>query len=102
SPDPSAAPTLARTAIHATRFKPDPWALAQRGIWLRLLLPDIPVGGDTALPPRGLVVHLSSYGGSQFEQPVIDDLLAQGWAVLRVASPNLRATRGIPDLSVDS
>jgi predicted esterase len=80
----------------------DPWTLAQRGIWMRMYLPPAPVGGDTALPYRGLVVHLSSFGGAKFEQPVIDQFVAAGWAVLRVASPSLRPVRGAPDVSIET
>lgn len=80
----------------------DAWTLAQRGVWMRLYLPPMPVGGDTALPYRGLVVHLSSFGGAKFEQPVIDQFVAGGWAVLRVASPSLRPVRGATDVSIES
>lgn len=39
--------------------------------------------------PIGLVVHMAGLGSMEYEQPVIDELLARGWAVLRIATPSV-------------
>lgn len=60
-----------------------PWAVNLRGTWLRL---DEPLSGS----PRGLVVHLTSYGGYRFEKPVIQEMRERGWAVLWVDSSTVK------------
>jgi fermentation-respiration switch protein FrsA (DUF1100 family) len=61
----------------------DTFWLALRGTRMRLLEPP-------ARPWRGLAVHLSSLGGLEYEQPIADELLEKGWAVLRVAPSTAR------------
>lgn len=60
-----------------------PWVVNLRGTWMRL---DEPVSG----PARGLVVHLTSYGGYRYEQPILQELRRRGWAVLWVDSSTVR------------
>jgi hypothetical protein len=55
------------------------WVVNMRGTWLRL---DMPTNG----PCRGLVVHLTSYGGYEYEKPVIQEMRDRGWALLWVDS----------------
>ncbi len=55
------------------------WTVNLRGTWMRL---DSPTSGS----PRGLVVHLTSYGGYQYEKPILEELRGRGWAVLWVDS----------------
>jgi dienelactone hydrolase len=59
------------------------WLVNLRGTWMRL---DSPTGGLN----RGLVVHLTSYGGYQYERPVLEELRTRGWAVLWVDSSTVR------------
>jgi fermentation-respiration switch protein FrsA (DUF1100 family) len=68
-----------REGRHASR----PWVVNLRGTWMRL---DEPLDG----PARGLVVHLTSYGGYQYERPILQELRARGWAVLWVDSSTVR------------
>lgn len=58
---------------------PGRWVVNLRGTWMRL---DAPLSG----PARGLVVHLTSYGGYEFEKPIIEEMRQRGWAVLWVDS----------------
>lgn len=60
-----------------------PWVVNLRGTWMRL---DEPTAGGH----RGLVVHLTSYGGYRYERPVIEELRSRGWAVLWVDSSTVR------------
>lgn len=39
--------------------------------------------------PVGLVVHMAGLGSVQYEQPLLDELRARGWAVLRIETPSL-------------
>ncbi|MFN7019805.1 MAG: alpha/beta hydrolase family protein [Phycisphaerales bacterium] len=39
--------------------------------------------------PVGLIVHMAGLGSVEYEQPVLDELLTRGWAVLRVATPSV-------------
>lgn len=39
--------------------------------------------------PIGLVIHMAGLGSVEYEQPVIDELLARGWAVVRIATPSV-------------
>lgn len=55
------------------------WAVNLRGTWLRL---DEATNG----PTRGLIVHMTSYGGYEYEKPVIQEMRDRGWAVLWVDS----------------
>jgi dienelactone hydrolase len=55
------------------------WVVNLRGTWMRL---DAPTRGAA----RGLVIHLTSYGGYQYERPVLEELRSRGWAVLWVDS----------------
>lgn len=38
---------------------------------------------------RGTVVHIAGLGSIQYEEPVLNELLARGWAVLRIATPRV-------------
>jgi pimeloyl-ACP methyl ester carboxylesterase len=60
-----------------------PWIVNLRGTWMRL---DEPISG----PARGLIVHLTSYGGYQYERPILHELRGRGWAVLWVDSSTVR------------
>lgn len=60
-----------------------PWVVNLRGTWMRL---DEPLDGAA----RGLVIHLTSYGGFAYEKPVLDELRSRGWAVLWVDSSTVR------------
>jgi pimeloyl-ACP methyl ester carboxylesterase len=53
------------------------------GTRLRLLEP------PTGVKPRGMVVHIAGLGSIQFEEPLLNELLSRGWAVLRVATPRI-------------
>lgn len=53
------------------------------GTRLRLIEP--PEG----VTPRGTVVHIAGLGSIQFEEPLLKELLARGWCVLRVATPRI-------------
>lgn len=101
TPPPKAAPPRQAEPDRYFGIRPDAWALINRGLWLRLYLPAGSRSEEHPLPLRGLVIHLCSYGGAQFEQPVIEELLLKNWAVLRVASPNLSAQRGSPTYRID-
>jgi dienelactone hydrolase len=61
-----------------------PWVINLRGTWMRL---DYPTSGEA---PRGLIVHLTSFGGYQYEKPVLEELRSRGWAVLWVDSSTVR------------
>lgn len=60
----------------------DAFALFFEGTQIRVLEPQ-----DRR--PIGLVVHLPGLGTSDYERPVIDELLKRGWAVLRIAPPGV-------------
>jgi hypothetical protein len=60
-----------------------PWVVNLRGTWMRL---DEPLDGRA----RGLVVHLTSYGGYHFERPILEELRGRGWAVLWIDSSTVR------------
>jgi pimeloyl-ACP methyl ester carboxylesterase len=38
---------------------------------------------------RGVVVHIAGLGSIQYEEPVLNELLSRGWAVLRIATPRV-------------
>lgn len=57
-------------------------ALVYEGTQLRLREPE-------HRRPIGLVVHMAGLGSMEYEQPVINELLARGWAVLRIATPSV-------------
>lgn len=59
------------------------WSVNLRGTWMRL---DEPADR----PAKGLVVHLTSYGGYRFEKPVLEELVSRGWAVLWVDSSTVK------------
>jgi hypothetical protein len=50
----------------------------------------------SARPARGLIVHMAGLGSERWEQPLIDDLVARGWAVLSVATPRVWWFEGDP------
>lgn len=60
-----------------------PWMVNLRGTWMRL---DEPISGES----RGLIVHLTSYGGYQYEKPILEELRRRGWSVLWVDSSTVR------------
>jgi hypothetical protein len=62
----------------------EPWIVNLRGTWMRL---DDPTNGER---PRGLIIHLTSFGGYRYELPVIEELRSRGWAVLWVDSSTVR------------
>lgn len=72
----------------------DPWVINLRGTWMRL---DEPEAGRA----RGLVVHLTSYGGYRYEEPVIEELRSRGWAVLWVDSSTVRPENTRIDVDPD-
>jgi predicted esterase len=63
--------------------KPTKWVVNLRGTWMRL---DQPLDG----PARGLIVHLTSYGGYEYEKPILNEMRARGWAVLWVDSSTVK------------
>jgi pimeloyl-ACP methyl ester carboxylesterase len=56
------------------------------GTWLRIDQP------STGLPARGLIIHLTSLGGYDYERPVLEELRSRGWAILWVDSSTVRPT----------
>jgi fermentation-respiration switch protein FrsA (DUF1100 family) len=81
--EPLAAPSNVGIAPGSGRMASRPWVVNLRGTWMRL---DEPLDG----PARGLIVHLTSYGGYQYERPILQELRARGWAVLWVDSSTVR------------
>lgn len=59
------------------------WYLQRQGTRMRLFEPD-------TSPPRGLVLHLSSLAGLDYERPVIDILTKAGWLVLQIDASTAR------------
>jgi dienelactone hydrolase len=70
------------------------WLVNLRGTWMRL---DSPTGGFA----RGLVVHLTSFGGYQYERPVLEELRRRGWAVLWVDSSTVKPETSKVEVSND-
>jgi pimeloyl-ACP methyl ester carboxylesterase len=81
------APADGKRKHNVVRSEPEerhPWVVNLRGTWMRL---DMPTSGETA---RGLILHLTSFGGYQYEKPVLEELRARGWAVLWVDSSTVK------------
>jgi predicted esterase len=57
----------------------DTWQLTSRGTRMRLYEPS---GDFQNKVSRGLIVHLSSLAGLEFELPIVRELTNRGWAVL--------------------
>jgi predicted esterase len=60
---------------------------------------DEPTDGRAA---RGLVIHLTSYGGYRYEVPVIEEMRSRGWAVLWVDSSTVRPETTIIKVDPDN
>lgn len=57
----------------------DTWSLSSRGTRMRLYEPSGAYSGKVS---RGLIIHLSSLAGLEFELPIVRELTDRGWAVL--------------------
>ncbi|MGE3109892.1 MAG: alpha/beta hydrolase family protein [Phycisphaerales bacterium] len=65
----------------------DTWTLGVRGTRMRLYEPTGRFAGKLS---RGLVIHLSSLSGLEYELPVVSELNARGWAVLVINASTAR------------
>ncbi len=65
----------------------DTWTLAARGTRMRLYHPTDAFSGKVS---RGLVIHLSSLAGLEFELPIVKELNRRGWAVLIINASTAR------------
>jgi pimeloyl-ACP methyl ester carboxylesterase len=58
----------------------DTWYLMRQGTHMRIFEPSSAAGAE----PRGVMLHLSSLAGFEYEKPVIQELCNAGWLVLQV------------------
>ncbi len=63
----------------------DEQVLSVLGQGLRMRVQTPPDG----TPARGLIVHMPGLGSGDYERPVLDALRADGWAILRIATPRV-------------
>jgi dienelactone hydrolase len=78
------APKKRNTTVKGEEDNGNPWVVNLRGTWMRL---DYPTSGES---PRGLILHLTSFGGYEYEKPVLEELRSRGWAVLWVDSSTVK------------
>lgn len=71
---------LRRLGIRSGRD--DTWYLMRQGTRMRIFEP--PARALKSGAPRGVMLHLSSLAGFEYEKPVIDELCAAGWLILQV------------------
>lgn len=62
---------------------PDVLMMLAEGTRIRLIEP------AAGVECRGTVVHIAGLGSIRYEEPVLNELLARGWAVLRIATPRV-------------
>lgn len=69
---------LRRLGIRPGRH--DTWYLMRQGTHMRVFEPSATAGAE----PRGVMIHLSSLAGFEYEKPVIQELCNAGWLILQV------------------
>lgn len=62
---------------------PEVLMLLAEGTRIRLIEP------ARGMPCRGVIIHIAGLGSIEYEEPVLNELLARGWALLRIATPRV-------------
>lgn len=62
---------------------PEVLAMLWEGTGVRLVPP------KQGVPTAGTIVHMPGLGSMQYEQPVLDELTARGWWIVRIATPRV-------------
>lgn len=79
--------TTGVVGVGGSAAAPESWTLSARGTRMRLYEPTGEHAGKTS---RGLIVHLSSLAGLQYELPIVKELNCRGWAVLVINASTAR------------